>query len=58
MDADHPGRALVLCFDEQLYRQTVYRSFATWRDDGLLVIVNHFLEVADRERVGRLARCA
>ena len=36
-------------------RQTVYRWFATWRDDGLFATINHHLLAADREQVGREA---
>ena len=32
-----------------------YRWFAKFRDDGLLEKINHFLVMADRERVGREA---
>ena len=34
---------------------TIYRWFAKFRDDGLLEKINHFLVMADRERVGREA---
>jgi putative transposase len=33
--------------------RTVYRWFASWRDDGLFERVNHALVIADRERSGR-----
>ena len=32
---------------------TIYRWFATWRDDGRFERINHALVMADRERVGR-----
>ena len=32
---------------------TIYRWFATWRDDGRFERMNHALVMADRERVGR-----
>ena len=32
---------------------TIYRWFATWRDDGCFERINHALVMADRERVGR-----
>ena len=35
--------------------QTVYRWFATWRDNGLFERINHALVMADREQVGREA---
>jgi transposase len=35
--------------------QTVYRWFATWRDNGLFATLNHALVMADRERAGREA---
>jgi transposase len=35
--------------------QTLYRWFATWRDNGLFAIINHALVMADRERAGREA---
>jgi len=34
---------------------TVYRWFATWRDNSLFEKINHALVIADRERVGRRA---
>jgi len=34
---------------------TVYRWFATWRDDCVFEKINHALLIADRERVGRQA---
>ena len=34
---------------------TIYRWFATWRDDGRFERINHALVMADRERVGRNA---
>ena len=33
--------------------ETLYRWFATWRDDGRFETINHSLVMADRERVGR-----
>ena len=45
-----PWRMLPDCFPPH---QTVYRWFATWRDDGTWEAVNHLLVMADRERVGR-----
>ena len=35
--------------------QTVYRWFATWRDNGLFERINYALVMADREQVGREA---
>jgi transposase len=32
---------------------TIYRWFATFRDDGRFEAINHTLVMADRERVGR-----
>src|SRR5258708_26800056 len=34
---------------------TIYRWFATFRDDGHFEAINHTLVMADRERVGREA---
>jgi transposase len=34
---------------------TIYRWFASWRDDGCFERINHALVMADRERVGREA---
>jgi hypothetical protein len=34
---------------------TIYRWFASWRDDGCFEQINHALVMADRERVGRAA---
>ena len=34
---------------------TIYRWFASWRDDGCFEQINHALVMADRERVGREA---
>ena len=34
---------------------TIYRWFATFRDDGRFETINHTLVMADRERVGREA---
>jgi transposase len=36
-------------------RETIYRWFAAWRDDGRFERMNHALVMADRERVGRAA---
>ncbi len=36
-------------------RQTVWRWFAAWRDNGLFENINHYLAMADRERAGREA---
>lgn len=36
-------------------KSTVFRWFATWRDNGLFQAINHSLVMADRERVGREA---
>jgi transposase len=35
--------------------ETIYRWFATWRNDGRFETINHALVMADRERVGRAA---
>jgi putative transposase len=45
-----PWRMLPHCFAPH---QTVYRWFATWRDNGQWEAVNHHLVMRDRERVGR-----
>ncbi len=36
-------------------KNTAFRWFATWRDDGLFETINHHLVMADRERGGREA---
>jgi len=36
-------------------KNTVYRWFSQWRDEGLFARINHALVMADRERVGREA---
>lgn len=45
-------RLLPKCFPP---RQTVWRWFATWRDNGLFEIINHHLLMQDRQRAGREA---
>jgi putative transposase len=52
MRAGCPWRMLPNCFPPH---QTVYRWFATWRDNGMWAAVNHQLVMRDRERVGREA---
>jgi hypothetical protein len=32
---------------------TIYRWFATWRDNGRFARINHALVMADRERIER-----
>lgn len=47
-----PWRMLPQCFPP---RQTVYRWFASFRDNGVWETLNHHLVMLDRERVGREA---